>query len=144
MDDIKMIGLKDASDATSSLPANCGMYYSIHYDLSDGQVLIREHADGNNYTSFASKSIIGVGLTAEHMSESRIAETVREAVQALPPLRRERLRQGLSQTELAQKSGVNIRQIQRVELGESDAGNLTAKNLLAIADALGVELRRLL
>ena len=88
MDDIKMIGLKDASDATSSLPANCGMYYSIHYDLSDGQVLVREHADGNNYTSFASKSIIGVGLTAEHMSESRIAETVREAVQALPPLRR--------------------------------------------------------
>ena len=57
MDDIKMIGLKDASDATSSLPANCGMYYSIHYDLSDGQVLVREHADGNNYTSFASKSI---------------------------------------------------------------------------------------
>ena len=44
MDDIKMIGLKDASDATSSLPANCGMYYSIHYDLSDGQVLVREHA----------------------------------------------------------------------------------------------------
>ena len=40
MDDIKMIGLKDASDATSSLPANCGMYYSIHYDLSDGQVLV--------------------------------------------------------------------------------------------------------
>ena len=94
MDDIKMIGLKDASDATSSLPANCGMYYSSLYDLSDGQVLVREHADGNNYTSFASKSIIGVGLTAEHMSESRIAETVREAVQlslihiSEPPRRR--------------------------------------------------------
>lgn len=139
MDDIKMLGLKEASDATSPLPANCGIYYTIHYDLSDGQVLVREHADGNNYTSFASKSIIGVGLTAEHMSESRIAETVREAVQALPPLRRERLRQGLSQTELAQKSGVNIRQIQRVELGESEAGNLTAKNLIALADALNID-----
>ena len=37
MDDIKMIGLKDASDATSSLPANCGMYYSIHYDSRMGR-----------------------------------------------------------------------------------------------------------
>ena len=44
----------------------------------------------------------------------------------------------MTQTELAQKSGVNIRQIQRVELGESDAGNLTVRNLIAIADALGV------
>lgn len=51
---------------------------------------------------------------------------------------------GLSLKELSEASGVNIRQIQRVELGESEAGNLTAKNLLAIADALGVELRRLI
>ena len=50
----------------------------------------------------------------------------------------------LTQSELAKKSGVNIRQIQRVELGEAEAGNLTAKNLLAIADALGVDARKLL
>lgn len=45
----------------------------------------------------------------------------------------------MTQKQLAQASGVNIRQIQRVENGEADAGNLTAKNLLAIADALGVD-----
>lgn len=50
----------------------------------------------------------------------------------------------LTQSELAQKSGVNIRQIQRVELGEAEAGNLTARNLLSIADALGVDARELL
>ena len=50
----------------------------------------------------------------------------------------------LTQSELAKKSGVNIRQIQRVELGEAEAGNLTAKNLIAIADALGVDSRELL
>ena len=50
----------------------------------------------------------------------------------------------MTQAELAQKSGVNIRQIQRVELGEAEAGNLTAKNLLALADALGVDARNLL
>ena len=46
---------------------------------------------------------------------------------------------GLSQQELAAKSSVHVRQIQRVELGESEAGNLTAKNLLALADVLGVD-----
>lgn len=51
---------------------------------------------------------------------------------------------GMTQAELAKKSGVNIRQIQRVELGEAEAGNLTAKNLIAIADALGVDARELL
>lgn len=50
---------------------------------------------------------------------------------------------GMTQAELAEASGVNIRQIQRVELGEAEAGNLTARNLIAIADALGVDIRRM-
>lgn len=51
---------------------------------------------------------------------------------------------GMTQAQLAEKSGVYIRQIQRVELGEAEAGNLTAKNLLSIADALGVDVRDLI
>lgn len=51
---------------------------------------------------------------------------------------------GMTQAELAAKSGVNIRQIQRVEISEAEPGNLTAQNLLAIADALGVDIRELL
>ena len=51
---------------------------------------------------------------------------------------------GVTQTELAAKSGVNIRQIQRVEIGEAKAGNLTAKNLIAISDALDVDAKKLL
>lgn len=51
--------------------------------------------------------------------------------------------EGMTQAELAEASGVNIRQIQRVELGEAEAGNLTARNLIAIADALGVDVRSL-
>ncbi len=46
---------------------------------------------------------------------------------------------GMTQRQLAEKSGVNIRQIQRVESGTSTAANLTAKNLIAIADALGAD-----
>lgn len=50
-----------------------------------------------------------------------------------------RLAAGLGQKELAELSGVNTRYIQNVELGASEAGNMTARNLLALARALGVE-----
>lgn len=55
-----------------------------------------------------------------------------------------RLGAGMSLQQLSQASGVNVRQIQRVELGEAEAGNLTARNLLALADALGVDARELI
>lgn len=48
-----------------------------------------------------------------------------------------RLGAGLGQKELSELSGVNVRYIQNVELGTSDAGNLTARNILALASALG-------
>lgn len=51
---------------------------------------------------------------------------------------------GLTQAALAEKAGVNIRQIQKVESGEAAPGNMTARNLLSIADALGVDVRDLI
>ena len=63
---------------------------------------------------------------------------------AITKLEWSRRAEGLTQAELAEASGVNIRQIQRVELGEAEAGNLTAKNLISIADALHVDIRRLI
>ncbi len=49
----------------------------------------------------------------------------------------------LSIKELAEQSGVNSRLIQYVEQGTSEAGNMTAKNLIAIADAMGVDVKKL-
>lgn len=51
---------------------------------------------------------------------------------------------GMTQIELAEKSGVNRRQIQRVEIGEAEAGNLSARNLIALADVLDVDAKDLL
>ena len=51
-------------------------------------------------------------------------------------LSRRRKNAGLTQKELAEKSGVNIRQIQRYESGESECENMTLKNALAIAGVL--------
>lgn len=50
----------------------------------------------------------------------------------------------MTQQELAEKAGVGLRLIQKVEGGESQAGNLTARNLLSIADALGVDPKKLI
>lgn len=50
----------------------------------------------------------------------------------------------MSIKELSEESGVNARLIQNVELGTGEAGNMAAKNLIAIADALGVDVRELL
>ncbi len=56
----------------------------------------------------------------------------------------ERTSMEMSQKELAKKSGVNIRQIQRYESLSSDTGNMTLKNAIAIADALECDVRDLL
>ena len=50
----------------------------------------------------------------------------------------------MSIKELSEESGVNVRLIQNVELGTGEAGNMAAKNLIAIADALCVDVRELL
>lgn len=51
---------------------------------------------------------------------------------------------GITQQQLADAAGVNIRLVQKVEGVEAQAGNLTAKNLIALADALGVDPRDLI
>ena len=42
----------------------------------------------------------------------------------------------MTQRELSDKSGINIRQIQKYESGEYDCGNMTLKNALALAKSL--------
>lgn len=50
----------------------------------------------------------------------------------------------MTQKELAEKSGVNIRQIQRYESMSSDTGNMTLRNAIAIANALECNVEDLL
>ena len=59
-------------------------------------------------------------------------------------LRELRKQAGLSQKELAEKSGVYVRQIRRVELGTSQIENVTLANAKRLADALGVSIEELL
>lgn len=51
---------------------------------------------------------------------------------------------GISQSELSRRSGVNLRQVQKLVAGEILLSNMTVKNALSIADALSINLRELL
>ena len=42
----------------------------------------------------------------------------------------------MTQQQLADTTGINIRQIQKIESGESNLGNITLRNAVALANAL--------
>lgn len=46
---------------------------------------------------------------------------------------------GMTQRELAEKAGVNIRQIQKYEVDQPEIGNVSLRIAVALADALGVK-----
>lgn len=50
----------------------------------------------------------------------------------------------ITQSELSEKSGVNIRQIQKYENNECKIGNMSLSNALALADALECDVRDLM
>lgn len=51
-----------------------------------------------------------------------------------------RKKQGLTQAELANRAGLNIRQIQKIENGEVKTENITLKTMQAIAQALNAKI----
>lgn len=54
-------------------------------------------------------------------------------------IREHRKHQHLTLHQLSALSGVSVTQIQAVETGKSDPGNMSARNLLAIAKALSAD-----
>lgn len=51
-----------------------------------------------------------------------------------------RKKQGLTQADLANRAGLNIRQIQKIEYGEVRTENITLKTMQAIAQALNAKI----
>ena len=60
------------------------------------------------------------------------------------PLKEARKNAGMTQQQLADASGVYVRQIQRIESGEGDVSNITLSNAIKLADALNIDPRDLL
>lgn len=51
-----------------------------------------------------------------------------------------RKKQGLTQTDLANRAKLNIRQIQKIENGEAKTENITLKTMQAIAQVLNTKI----
>lgn len=60
------------------------------------------------------------------------------------PLKEYRTAAGMTQQQLADASGVNSRQIQRIENGDGKMSNVTLGNAVKLADALNIDPRDLL
>lgn len=59
-------------------------------------------------------------------------------------VREYRKKQGLTQTDLASRAKLNIRQLQKIESGEAKTENITLKTIQAIAQALDVKIDNLI
>lgn len=55
-----------------------------------------------------------------------------------------RTSKGMTQTKLAELSGINARQIRKIETGEIKTRNITIGTITALAHALGVEIEDLI
>lgn len=69
-------------------------------------------------------------------TDSEILKTV---IFCKDTIREHRKSQNLTLHQLSAMSGVSVTQIHAVETGKSDPGNMSARNLLAIAKALNVD-----
>lgn len=146
-------GFRNVCDGISiSRPVSDVIYTEQEYDLPEGYHLgvddlgITRIYDGDGYEATPvlrnNRSGASVFLLPHHGDMVPIKKA-REPEKSIP-LRDARIAAGMTQKQLAMASGVNQRQIQKVEAGDIKAGNMTASNLLAIADALGVDPRRLI
>lgn len=78
-----------------------------------------------------------------HTPPDAAEETLQARNADICPLLAIRTAKGLTQAKLAALSGVNVRQIRRIEIGEAKIGNITLDNALSLADALGVDVSEL-
>lgn len=76
--------------------------------------------------------------------QNEILKKVTKLKDNLSSVKRLRKALGITQRELAEKTGINLRQIQKYESGEYDTENMTLKNAIAFAEALGCNVKDLL
>lgn len=146
-------GFRNVCDGISvRRPESGAIYTESNYDLPEGYTIdVDEYgiprildSQGSEATPCIRSNRPGAAVFLICQDGSMVPVKKTQAPEKHIPLRDARITAGFTQQQLADASGVNVRQIQRVENGESEAGNLTARNLLSIADALGVDPRSLI
>lgn len=81
---------------------------------------------------------------ALNLNENAADEYLEHKKKQLSPLLAIRTQKGLTQTRLAELSGINARQIRKIETGEIKTKNITIGTITALARAIGVEIEDLI
>lgn len=122
-------------EVTLELPAGWAVVTS-----PDGVPVLYDHM-GNSAGLFATdQKVIG----AASANTTRYFRRIPSPGDTRKTLRDFRKEAGMTQLQLSTVSGVNARQIQRVENGDADIENVTARTLVSLADALGIDPHQLL
>lgn len=150
MDIKKMYAELRAKIASMSPEQRKDLYYLSSQALSFHREAIDAIKNTFGYFDFAMCRAIGDICYVDYNRALRNLKLVAsvppedaEKVTAVCPLLAIRTAKGLTQAKLAALSGVNVRQIRRIEIGEAKIGNITLDNALALADALGVDVTAL-
>ena len=81
---------------------------------------------------------------ALNVNENAADEYLEHKKKQRSPLLAIRTKKGLTQTRLAELSGINARQIRKIETGEIKVMNVTVGTMSALANALGVKIEDLM
>lgn len=135
-------GFNNVPDGFTIEEPNEGIYEELWYELPEGWEIC-ENTHGKNMIfddkGEARELCQGPKKTNVLMAVGSDIKVLQRAI-GIPKItiKDARLKLGLSRHQLADLSGVTYKQLSRLENGEAQAGNMDAKNLLAIADALQV------
>lgn len=91
--------------------------------------------------------IIGMYYPLHEASEEKFVETLNEILtknRRMVKLQRQRKNLGLSQSELARKSGINLRTLQQYETKAKDINKASVSSVRALASALGCRIEDIL
>lgn len=134
-------GLPLAEDTIAEVFGEAG-HYTLHCVLStcyDDLSAAEKRMEEKN-AAFALERALklspGAGLVTP---EEQAEQSIKNMSSGISPLLCLRFHRGMSQKQLADKSGVDLRRIQRIEAEEIRLPNITGNSLIALADALKVD-----
>ena len=99
------------------------------------------------YKSIKLKELEKLYPTLHETSEQKTADTIKQIIKQqkkISAIQRQRKHCGYSQSELAQKSGINLRTLQQYEIGAKDINKASVQSILTLSKSLGCEIEDLL
>lgn len=125
---------------------NCSPEYWCGWVLAYYQ-WYTSHSFRDIHNHISMREILKLYPTHHEASEDKFVDTVNAMIareKNPTKLQSQRKKCGYSQSELAEKSGVNLRTLQQYELGTKDIGKASVQAIVSLANVLGCKVEDLL